>query len=205
MDEWLPKLMLEAFQGFCVICGIMIMEVIINQWMLIMIVILVILFFFVTKSYMKIGQDLKRLEGVSKYIRANNTLLEKNAAYITSKFVDSCQRIRIFKCLHFPEFNKFFKSFFEYVFAFSVKSPIFSHVNATLNGLPTIRSSGIEIEKLMRKRFDELQDRHSGTWYLFLTSSTAFVIVADLITCLFVACICFSLIPMNETGKLYCI
>ncbi|XP_012058534.1 PREDICTED: multidrug resistance-associated protein 4-like [Atta cephalotes] len=146
MDEWLPKLMLEAFQGFCVICGIMIMEVIINQWMLIMIAILVILFFFVTKSYMKIGQDLKRLEGV-------------------------------------------------------MKSPIFSHVNATLNGLPTIRSSGIEIEKLMRKRFDELQDRHSGTWYLFLTCSTAFVIVADLITCLFVACICFSLIPMNETGN----
>jgi len=53
--------------------------------------------------------------------------------------------------------NKFFKSFFEYVFAFLVKSPIFSYVNATLNDFPTIRSSGIEIEKLMRKRFDELQ------------------------------------------------
>ena len=97
--------------------------------------------------------------------------------------------------------NKFFKSFFEYVFAFLVKSPIFSYVNATLNGLPTIRSSGIEIEKLMRKRFDELQDRHSGTWYLFLTCVTAFAVVADLIMCLFLACICFSLIPMNETGK----
>jgi len=31
MDEWLPKLMLEAIQGFCVVCGIMIMEAIINQ------------------------------------------------------------------------------------------------------------------------------------------------------------------------------
>ncbi|KAG5323102.1 MRP4 protein, partial [Acromyrmex heyeri] len=74
----------------------------------------VVLFFFATKSYMKIGQDLKCLEGV-------------------------------------------------------MKSPIFSNVNATLNDLPTIRSSGIEIEKLMQKRFDELQGRHSGTWYLFLT------------------------------------
>ena len=101
--------------------------------------------------------------------------------------------------------NKFFKSFFEYVFAFLVKSPIFSCVNATLNGSPTIRSSGIEIEKLMWKRFDELQDRHSGTWYLFLTCVTAFAAVADLIMCLFLACICFSLIPMNETGKLYLI
>ncbi|KAG5313939.1 MRP4 protein, partial [Acromyrmex insinuator] len=105
MNEWLPKLMLKAIQGFCVVCGIMIMEGIINQWMLTLIVILVILFFFATKFYIKIGQN---LEGV-------------------------------------------------------MKSPIFSYVNATLNGLPTIRSSGIEIEKLMRKRFDELQDRHSGT------------------------------------------
>ncbi|KAG5324170.1 L259 protein, partial [Acromyrmex heyeri] len=140
--------MLEAIQGFCVVCGIMIMEAIINQWMLILIAVLVVLFFFATKSDMKIGQDLKRLEGV-------------------------------------------------------MKSPIFLYVNATLNGLPTIRSSGIEIEKLMRKQFDELQDRHSGTWYLFLTCAVAFAVVAGLIMCLFLACICFSLIPMNETGKLY--
>ncbi|KYM79407.1 Multidrug resistance-associated protein 4 [Atta colombica] len=51
-----------------------------------------------------------------------------------------------------------------------------------LKGLLTIRSSNIEIEKLMRKRFDELQDyqRH---------------------ICLFLACFCFSLIPMNETSN----
>ncbi|EGI64853.1 Putative multidrug resistance-associated protein lethal(2)03659 [Acromyrmex echinatior] len=114
VDEWLPKLMLEANQRFCVVCDIMIMEAIINQWiinqwMLILIAILVVLFFFATKSYIKIGQDLKRLEG-----------------------------------------NMFLR----------LKNPIFSYVNATLNGLPTIRSSSIEIEKLMRKRFDELQDHH---------------------------------------------
>ena len=105
MDEWLPKLMLEAIQGFCVARGIMIMEAIINQWMLIWIAILIILFFFATKSYMKIGQDLKCLEDVSKYIRASNTLLDKSEAYITflmSKFENSCQRIHIFKFLHSP-------------------------------------------------------------------------------------------------------
>ncbi|XP_018337750.1 PREDICTED: multidrug resistance-associated protein 4-like, partial [Trachymyrmex septentrionalis] len=59
MDEWLPKLMLKAIQGFCVACGIMIMETIINKWMLILIAILVILFFYATKFYMKIAQDLK--------------------------------------------------------------------------------------------------------------------------------------------------
>ncbi|KYQ56410.1 Multidrug resistance-associated protein 4, partial [Trachymyrmex zeteki] len=146
MDEWLPKTMLDTIQGYSVVCGIMIMEAIINQWILILIAIIVVLFFFVTKFYMKIGQDIKRLEGV-------------------------------------------------------MKSPIFSYVNATLNGLPTIRSSGAEIEKIMRKRFDELQDRHSGTWYLFLTCATIFSIYSDIIMCLFLACICFSLIPMNETGS----
>jgi len=128
-DEWLPKLILEAILGFYVVCSIMITEAIIKQWMLVLIV---ILFFFAMKSYMKIGQDFKRLEGISKYIRANNMLLRK-AAYIIflrSKFVSSCQKIRIFKFLHFPEFNKFFRSFFEYVFAFSVKSPIFSYIKA---------------------------------------------------------------------------
>jgi len=109
MDEWLLKLMLEAIQGFCVACGIMIMETIINQWMLILIAILVILFFFATKFYMKIAQDLKRLEGISKYIiTASNTLLDENAAYITflmSKFVDSCQRIHILKLFIFLHYS----------------------------------------------------------------------------------------------------
>ncbi|KYN38698.1 hypothetical protein ALC56_06919 [Trachymyrmex septentrionalis] len=54
--------------GFCVVCGIMIMEAIINQWMLILIAILVILFFFATKSYIKIDQDLERLEGISNVV-----------------------------------------------------------------------------------------------------------------------------------------
>ncbi|KAG5324089.1 L259 protein, partial [Pseudoatta argentina] len=139
MDEWLPKLMLEAIQEFCVVCGIMIVEAIINQWMLILIAVLIVLFFFATISYMKIGQDLKRLKGV-------------------------------------------------------MKSPIFSYVNATLNGLPTIRSSGIEIEKLMRKRFTRSSQRH-------VVSLFTFAVVADLIMCLFLPCICFSLIPMNETGS----
>ncbi|XP_011701007.1 PREDICTED: multidrug resistance-associated protein 4-like isoform X2 [Wasmannia auropunctata] len=76
----------------------------------------------------------------------------------------------------------------------TMKSPLFSHVNETLNGLSTIRSSGNEIEKMMRKQFDVLQDHHSGTWYLFLTCSATFAIFVELIICLFFACLCFSLI-----------
>ncbi|KAG5345042.1 L259 protein, partial [Acromyrmex heyeri] len=35
----------------------------------------------------------------------------------------------------------------------------------------------------------------------FHNNPSAFAVVADLIMCLFLACICFSLIPMNETGS----
>ncbi|KAL6254636.1 hypothetical protein P5V15_013943 [Pogonomyrmex californicus] len=146
MDEFLPKIMLEAIQVGCVVCGIMVMEAIINVWMLIPIVILIILFFFATKFYLKTAQNVKRLEGVTK-------------------------------------------------------SPLFSHVNATLNGLPTVRSSGAGIEKMMQKKFDMLQDRHTGTWFLVLTCGTAFGIFMDLIMCLFVACLCFLLVLTNENDS----
>lgn len=67
MDEVLPKTMLEAIQVTFVIIGILIMEVIINQWMMIPIVILVVLFMLATKFYIRTAQNVKRLEGISKY------------------------------------------------------------------------------------------------------------------------------------------
>ncbi|KMQ86379.1 multidrug resistance-associated protein 4-like protein [Lasius niger] len=82
------------------------------------------------------------------------------------------------------------------------KSPLFSHINATLNGLPTIRSSGAGIEKMMRNKFDVLQDTHSGAWYQVLACGTVFGIVLDTITCLFIACLCYSFILISETDSI---
>ncbi|XP_011259351.2 multidrug resistance-associated protein 4 [Camponotus floridanus] len=81
------------------------------------------------------------------------------------------------------------------------KSPLFSHINATLNGLPTIRSSGNNIEKMVRDRFDELQNTHSGAWYQVLACGTVFGIVVDTITCLFMICLCYSFIVISEYGN----
>lgn len=67
MDEQLPKVMLEALQMTFVICGILVMEAIINQWMLIPIIILIVLFLLGTKFYLKTAQNVKRLEGIGKY------------------------------------------------------------------------------------------------------------------------------------------
>jgi len=67
MDEELPKVMLEALQMTVAICGILIMEAIINQWMLIPVIILIVLFFLGTKFYLRTAQNIKRLEGIGKY------------------------------------------------------------------------------------------------------------------------------------------
>ncbi|XP_011705549.1 PREDICTED: multidrug resistance-associated protein 4-like, partial [Wasmannia auropunctata] len=66
MDELLPKTMLDAVGIFFRVCGVMILEVIINQWILIPIVILIVLIFFATKYFVKVVRDIKRLEGVMK-------------------------------------------------------------------------------------------------------------------------------------------
>lgn len=66
MDEVLPKIMLEGLQMIFVICGILIMEMIINHWMLIPVVILSVLFTLLTKYYLSTAQNVKRLEGISK-------------------------------------------------------------------------------------------------------------------------------------------
>lgn len=81
------------------------------------------------------------------------------------------------------------------------KSPLFSHINATLNGLPTIRSSGNNVQKMVRDRFDELQNTHSGAWYQVLACGSVFGIVVDTITCLFMVCLCYSFILIREYGN----
>ncbi|XP_029676365.1 multidrug resistance-associated protein 4-like [Formica exsecta] len=63
IDEMLPKIILEAFQIDSALLAILIIESILNRWMIIPIIILVILFFFITKFYLRTAQNLKRLEG----------------------------------------------------------------------------------------------------------------------------------------------
>lgn len=69
---------------------------------------------------------------------------------------------------------------------------MFSHVNATLNGLSTIRSTGKEVEGKLVNEFDHYQDEHSGAWYLTITTGTALAIFIDTITVSLIAVITFS-------------
>ncbi|XP_044588303.1 probable multidrug resistance-associated protein lethal(2)03659 isoform X2 [Cotesia glomerata] len=81
-----------------------------------------------------------------------------------------------------------------------MRSPVFTHLNTTLNGLSTIRAYGAQ--NILKKEFDNFQDSHSSSWYMFISTSTAFGFSLDLFCFLFTAIVTFSfvLIDMGISG-----
>lgn len=57
-------------------------------------------------------------------------------------------------------------------FNISARSPIYSHLGASLNGLATIRA--FQAEQLLIEEFDAHQDLHSSAFYLFIAAARAF-------------------------------
>lgn len=75
-------------------------------------------------------------------------------------------------------------------------SPVFCHLNATLQGLTTIRTHGQEV--LLTAEFDKLLNLHSGAWYLFLCTSRAFSYWIDCLCCVFIGAIIFMFFTKNN-------
>ncbi|KAJ6635336.1 ATP-binding cassette sub-family C member 4 [Pseudolycoriella hygida] len=76
------------------------------------------------------------------------------------------------------------------------KSPVFSHLTATLLGISTIRSRGLQPH--LSKEFDTLQDSHSGTWQLAVSANTALGLWLDCVSTAFVACVTYSFIVLYD-------
>ncbi|XP_030759733.1 multidrug resistance-associated protein 4-like [Sitophilus oryzae] len=78
------------------------------------------------------------------------------------------------------------------------KSPMFSHINSTLNGLSTIRAA--QAEKSLIKEFDEHQNVHTSAWFLTIMCIVAFGLWLDIICVLFTAIITFGFVIATEYG-----
>ncbi|XP_046412545.1 ATP-binding cassette sub-family C member 4 isoform X1 [Neodiprion fabricii] len=76
------------------------------------------------------------------------------------------------------------------------KSPVFSHVSASLSGLATIRSSGVE--EMLRQEFDIHQNLNTAAYYLTIISSTAFGFWLDMVSLAFVSFVTYSFIFLNH-------
>ncbi|CAG9768726.1 unnamed protein product [Ceutorhynchus assimilis] len=70
------------------------------------------------------------------------------------------------------------------------RSPVFSHLTASLQGLTTIRAFGAQ--NILKKEFDNYQNSYSATTYMFMAANRTFGFYLDLHTAIFVTLVTFS-------------
>nr|XP_012230280.1 PREDICTED: probable multidrug resistance-associated protein lethal(2)03659 [Linepithema humile] len=76
------------------------------------------------------------------------------------------------------------------------RSPVFTHLNATLNGLTTIRAYCAQ--EILKREFDKLQDVHTSTVYMYIVTSTAFGFFLDIFCFLFTTIVIFTFLLFSQ-------
>uniref|UniRef100_A0A182Q496 Uncharacterized protein n=1 Tax=Anopheles farauti TaxID=69004 RepID=A0A182Q496_9DIPT len=79
----------------------------------------------------------------------------------------------------------------------ATRSPIFSHANASFQGLSTIRAFGVE--KIVADEFDKHQDLNTSAWYLFLATTRAFAQWLELVCVLYIAVVTLSFLMVENS------
>ncbi|CAK9828615.1 ABC transporter C family member 4 [Anthophora retusa] len=77
------------------------------------------------------------------------------------------------------------------------RSPVFTHLNATLNGLTTIRAYCAQ--DILKTEFDKLQDVHTSTVYMYMVASTAFGFSLDVFCFVFTSLVTFSFLILQQS------
>ena len=83
------------------------------------------------------------------------------------------------------------------------RSPMYSHVSATLQGLCTIRA--LKTQPQFLKRYNKYQDRHTSTWFLILTGVRWLGFRLDMLCFVFFAIVVFAPLVAREAGRSMCI
>ncbi|XP_065916533.1 ATP-binding cassette sub-family C member 4-like isoform X2 [Dysidea avara] len=77
------------------------------------------------------------------------------------------------------------------------RSPLYSHISATIQGLSTIRAFKEQMSFL--NRFHFYQNEHTKGWYMKISTSRWFGIRLDLVGSVFLTIVIFSSIPLADT------
>ncbi|XP_033226561.1 probable multidrug resistance-associated protein lethal(2)03659 [Belonocnema kinseyi] len=75
------------------------------------------------------------------------------------------------------------------------RSLVFSHLSDTLQGLASVRA--FKAQECLAKEFDNHQDVHSASWFLFISGSRALSFCLDLISSIYMSIIIFLFILMT--------
>lgn len=78
------------------------------------------------------------------------------------------------------------------------RSPIYSHLAASLNGLSTIRA--FKAEQILMNEFDKHQDMHSSAYYMFISASRAFGFWLDIFCVIYIAIVTLSFFIVDDNG-----
>nr|XP_021186907.2 ATP-binding cassette sub-family C member 4 [Helicoverpa armigera]WRX06130.1 ABCC7 [Helicoverpa armigera] len=78
----------------------------------------------------------------------------------------------------------------------TTRSPVFSHVSATMSGLNTVRACGAQ--EMLRDQFDDKQDVHTAAWYLTIVTNTAFSIWLSLICAIYVVIVAYTFLFLDD-------
>ncbi|XP_046426437.1 probable multidrug resistance-associated protein lethal(2)03659 isoform X1 [Neodiprion fabricii] len=76
------------------------------------------------------------------------------------------------------------------------RSPVFAHLNATLQGLTTIRA--FQAGETLTAEFDHHQDLHSSAWFIFIASARAFGFWLDIVCVIYIALVVFSFLVLPD-------
>ena len=87
VDEMLPKTMLDAGQAILVLLGSLIVSCTVNPMFMMPILVITIIFYWVRKIYLKTSKNIKRLEGISKFIGLILSFYYSNSFISSSIFV----------------------------------------------------------------------------------------------------------------------
>uniref|UniRef100_A0A1B0EXV1 Uncharacterized protein n=1 Tax=Phlebotomus papatasi TaxID=29031 RepID=A0A1B0EXV1_PHLPP len=75
------------------------------------------------------------------------------------------------------------------------RSPIFSHVNATLQGLSTIRA--LKAQSYLQSEFYLHQNVNSSAWYMYLAATRSFAMWLDIICVIYIAIVTLSFLFLD--------
>ena len=75
------------------------------------------------------------------------------------------------------------------------RSPVFSQLSTSLQGLTTIRA--FNAEPLLRSEFDYQQDLHTSTWFAFLSATRWFGVWLDWVVAVYIGVVVFSFLLLG--------